>query len=77
MPDTPDRATFQVKPADAGLFDFGSMSIGCDVDFDRDRKCWRAWDDQGNEAFADWKPLAAARLFVVLLERDSAPEEGE
>lgn len=64
----PDRATFQVKEAGADLFDIGSVAIGCSVDFDRERKCWRAWDEHGNEAWADYKPLAAARLFVSRFE---------
>lgn len=64
----PDKATFQVKDADAGLFDIGSVGMTCEIDFDRGRKEWRAWDEHGNEAFADYKPLAAARLFVARLE---------
>lgn len=69
MTDMADRATFQVKPGDAGLLDIGSVAIGCDVAYDSARKCYRAWDENGNEAFAEWKPLAAARLFVVRMER--------
>jgi hypothetical protein len=60
----PERATFQVKPADAGPFDIGSVAISCEVDFDLELKEWRAWDEHGNEAWAEWKPLAAARLFL-------------
>jgi hypothetical protein len=66
----PDRATFQLKDADADFFDIGKVAIGCDVDWDMERKCWRAWDEHGNEAWAEWKPLAAARLFVARMERD-------
>jgi hypothetical protein len=65
----PERATFQIKPGDAGWMDLGSVAISCDVDFDLERNQWRAWDEHGNEAWADWKPLAAARLFVVRMER--------
>lgn len=64
----PERATFQIKPAGADLFDIGSVAIGCEVDFDMERKEWRAWDEHGNEAWADYKPLAAARLFVQRFE---------
>jgi hypothetical protein len=70
----PDRATFQLKRADEGLLDIGSVAIGCQVDFDMERKEWRAWDEHGNEAWADWKPLAAARLFVARMERDMEAE---
>jgi hypothetical protein len=67
----PDRATFQLKDADASPLDIGSVAIGCNVDWDADKKCWKAQDEHGNEAWADWKPLAAARLFVVRMERES------
>lgn len=65
----PDRATFQVKAADEGPLDIGSVAISCDVDWDDEKRCWKARDEHGNEAWADWKPLAAARLFVVRMER--------
>lgn len=67
----PDKASFQVKDADASVWDFGSFALSCEIDFDRARKEWRAWDEHGNEAFADYKPLAAARLFTARLEADS------
>lgn len=70
----PEVATFQIKPADAGPLDIGSVAITCEVDFDRERKEWRAWDEFGNEAWAEWKPLAAARLFVLRMEQAA---EGE
>lgn len=69
----PDVATFQVKPAGAGLFDLGSVALSCEVDFDRERKQWRAWDEQGHEAWSEWKPLAAARLFVARMEAAMEP----
>jgi hypothetical protein len=50
------------------MFDIGSVALSCEVDFDRERKEWRAWDEHGNEAWADYKPLAAARLFVKRFE---------
>ena len=64
----PDKVTFHVQDADASPFDIGAVALMCEVDFDRGRKEWRAWDEFGNEAFADYKPLAAARLFVARLE---------
>jgi hypothetical protein len=67
----PDRATFQLKRADEGLLDIGQVAIGCEVDFDMARKEWRAWDEHGHEAWADWKPLAAARCFVARMEADA------
>lgn len=76
MAEKPERATFQIKPADAGWMDIGSVAIGCDVDFDLERKQWRAWDEHGNEAWADWKPLAAARLFVVRMEAAMGDDGG-
>lgn len=73
----PDVATFHVKPAGASLFEIGDVAFQCEIDFDRDRKQWRAWDEHGIEAWSDYKPLAAARLFVVRLERASEPDPRE
>lgn len=67
----PDRATFQLKAADADRFDIGSVAIACRVDWDETKRCWRAWDEHGNEAWAEWKPLACARLFVSRMEHDT------
>jgi hypothetical protein len=67
----PDVAHFQLKAADAGLFDIGQVAISCEIEWDAERKEWRAWDEHGNEAWADWKPLAGARLFVARMEADS------
>lgn len=72
MTDTPPEVvTFQIKSADAGILDIGSIALSCEVDWDHERNMWRAWDDADNEAWADWKPLAAARLFVQKFERIS------
>lgn len=64
----PDRATFTVKAGDADYFEIGSVGMQCQVDWDHEQRSWRAWDEHGNEAWADYKPLAAARLFVERLE---------
>jgi hypothetical protein len=65
------KVSFTVRDADADLFDV-RVGLSCNIGFDRDRNEWRAWDEHGNEAWADWQPLAAARLFVAKLEADDA-----
>lgn len=61
-----DRADFRVRDADD--YDaLGSIAITCNIEFDRERKCWRASDEHGNEAFSDYKPLAALKLFTERL----------
>lgn len=67
----PERATFQVKPAGAGILDIGSVAISCEIEFDPERKVWRAWDEHGNQTFADNGPLAAAHLFVARMEAEA------
>jgi hypothetical protein len=64
----PERATFQIRDADASPFDTGSVMIDCEIEWDATRKEWRAWDEHDTEAWSEWKPLAAARLFVARME---------
>ena len=68
----PDIASFHLRDADTSPFDIGKVAISCYVDFDREKKCWKAYDESGNEAWSDWKPLAAARLFAARMEREAA-----
>ena len=62
---TAERATFEIRPDGVNrLDDIGSVAITCLLEWDREQRSWRASDEHGHEAFADYKPVAALRLFT-------------
>lgn len=39
------RATFEVKPEDAGPLDLGSIAVGCWIEWNDARSLWRIYQD--------------------------------
>lgn len=49
--------------------------IGCTVEWDYSKSQWRAFNEHGDEAWADYSNLAALMLFVAFLTPSSESED--
>lgn len=58
------RAELTITEGDS---DRPSTMVSCEVEFDREAKKWRAFDEVGNVVFHDWKAIAIARCLALRL----------